>query len=61
MNISLSIVFYVEGKPMCFRHAAQAAVRTGAEVEPVIDEFGRDGNDMRDISCHICQEQNKEE
>jgi|WetSurMetagenome_2_1015567.scaffolds.fasta_scaffold1865626_2 hypothetical protein len=56
MNINLSVrrVVKDDGRVVCFMHATQLAM-LGTLIEEEVDEFGADGNDMRDASCYYCR------
>lgn len=61
MNINLQIRFSTkEYVCLCFTHAVQEAMK-GVKVETEIDDFGSNGNDMRQTYCQVCSEiQDKE-
>lgn len=55
MEISLSVRYSMRksGRVLCFKHAVIEAMK-GTDIEVEVDEFGLSGNDMRDLVCGQC-------
>jgi len=45
----------VTEKVLCFRCAVLGVVNKGWNITPEIDNFDKDGNDMRKLTCDNCK------